>query len=88
MGQRMRKEVQVKLDSRGRLGGFYHNGQFWRVNSMMEEWRDTGEWWNGEAEKLFFRVTARPIRDEGAPVLCEIFFEPHDDRWILYLLHD
>lgn len=88
LGQQLRKEVQVKVCKAGRPEGFFHNGRFWRINSLMEEWRDTGRWWDDEGEKVFFRVTARPVGDEGPFALCELFFEPQSDRWILYFVHD
>ncbi len=47
----------------------------------MEDWRDTGQWWEGEAEKHFYRVAA------GCGVY-ELCFVPQGGEWTLYKVYD
>ncbi len=84
----MIKEIQVRIDEEGNPRGFFHNGGYWRIREIIDTWRDTGQWWEGEAEKIFFRVTVLPVRGEGVPALCEIYADVDGDHWVLYLIYD
>lgn len=35
---------------------FIWAGQTYRVEQVLDCWRDIGAWWEGEAEKIFWRV--------------------------------
>lgn len=58
---------------------------------VVEEWKDTGEWWNDEAEKIFYRVAAASPPDDdgraGARVF-EIYQDTRTKRWYLYKAYD
>lgn len=54
----------------------------WRLRTYcivayVDEWRDTGEWWQGESVKDFWRV-----RTAGGG-LFDLYCEP-PDQWTLY----
>ncbi len=88
MNSRLTKEIKVRVDEQGMPRGLFHNGNFWVVRRIVDMWRDTGQWWDGEEEKTFFRVTALPVRDEGPPVLMEIYSDDAGEVWVLYLIYD
>lgn len=88
MSPRLMKEIQVRVDRRGMPRGFFHDGRFWIVREVVDVWRDTGEWWEGEEEKIFFRIGALPVREDGPPVLCEIYTDRRADVWVLYVVYD
>ncbi|MBS3977756.1 MAG: hypothetical protein KGZ75_13730 [Syntrophomonadaceae bacterium] len=49
---------------------------------VLEVWKDIGEWWNGEAEKIFYRVAAA-----GGSVF-ELYQDLGSKRWFLYKVYD
>lgn len=52
------------------------------VNTVLEHWRDTGCWWEGESEKEFYRV----LCEDGG--IREIFNDLSSHRWFLYRVYD
>lgn len=62
-----------------------------------EVWKDTGRWWEGEGEKVFYRVEAAA---GGAPAghpagvppaggrLVELYFDRKAGKWFLYRVYD
>lgn len=51
------------------------------VTAIEDDWVDTGEWWNGEGEKTFYRVIC-------GEKLFEIYFDAKDQAWYLYKAYD
>ncbi|MGI6604990.1 MAG: DUF6504 family protein [bacterium] len=51
------------------------------VDAVRDVWADTGEWWRGEPEKIFYRVSA-------GGGLYEVYFEPASASWVLYKIYD
>lgn len=60
---------------------FWWNRRRFRINEVIEVWRDTGQWWEGEAEKSFYRVSA----GRGVYELC---FDSRNSEWRLYKVYD
>lgn len=57
-------------------------GCWQQVEHIIEEWTDSGQWWDGECEKRFFRI----ISNGG---LYEIYKEINPQgRWFLYKVYD
>lgn len=52
------------------------------VTLVLDRWYDVGKWWEGEAEKLFFRVQL-----EGNQV-WEVFLDHEQKSWNLYKIYD
>lgn len=52
------------------------------VEKILERWRDTGCWWEGESEKAFFRVLCQ---DGG---IREIYCDLTSQQWFLYRVYD
>lgn len=52
------------------------------VEKVLERWRDTGCWWEGESEKAFFRVLCQ---DGG---IREIYCDLASQQWFLYRVYD
>lgn len=65
----------------GRLVAFTWQGRELTVSAILETWADTGEWWLGEKEKIFYRLTA-------AGGLYELYYEPASTTWHLYRIFD
>lgn len=53
-----------------------------QVEKVLERWRDTGCWWEGESEKAFFRVLCQ---DGG---IREIYCDLLSRQWFLYRIYD
>lgn len=52
------------------------------VSTVLEKWIDTGAWWEGEAEKVFYRL----VTHDGG--LYELYQERISGRWYLYKVYD
>ncbi len=60
----------------------YLNGQSLRVSEQLECWADTGEWWRGESEKLFYRVQL----EQGQ--VMELYYDLRERVWWTYKIYD
>ncbi|MEW6662909.1 MAG: DUF6504 family protein [Bacillota bacterium] len=80
MGRLINRPVPVTTDPEGRLLQFRWRGSWFNV-AILEEWRDTGAWWQGEQEKVFYRV-------EGVGGVFELYRETPGSRWYLYKIYD
>jgi hypothetical protein len=52
------------------------------VEKILECWKDTGCWWQGESEKQFYRL----LGQNG--LLCEIYRDLKSQEWFLYKIYD
>jgi len=52
-----RRPIEVRF-SDGRPVGVRLNGHWRQVRRVLDLWRETGRWWEGEKEKQFLRVEA------------------------------
>lgn len=55
--------------------------KLYRIERVVEHWREIGEWWRGEQEIIVFIVVA----DHS---FCELHYQPAADNWILYRIDD
>ena len=63
------------------LAFFWHTN--WRrVTRIHETWRDTGSWWEGEAEKAFY------LLQTGDGGTYELYFDLREKSWYLYKIID
>lgn len=53
-----------------------------KIQNILESWHDTGCWWEGESEKVFYRVYCQ---DGG---IREIFRDLSSGQWFLYRVYD
>ncbi|MGI6422602.1 MAG: DUF6504 family protein [Syntrophomonadaceae bacterium] len=53
-----------------------------KVEEILESWHDTGCWWEGESEKVFYRLYCQ---DGG---IREIFQDLSSGQWFLYRIYD
>jgi len=51
------------------------------VTSIQEYWVDTGEWWNGEGEKIFYRLLS-------GSKLYELYYDRQGKCWEVYRVYD
>lgn len=72
--------IPVRLNEK-KLRGFFWRGCWRWVNTIEDEWVDTGEWWKGEGEKTFYRVLS------GSRVY-ELYHDAQNDAWALYRVYD
>lgn len=78
------KPVPVEADDRGYPRRFFWH-RWYRVVEILDEWRETGAWWDGEEE----RVVVRVLTAEGALFELERSLgrpavgagEPQPGRW-------
>jgi DNA relaxase NicK len=52
------------------------------VQNILDEWKDTGRWWDGEDEKVFYRLTGT-----GGAVY-ELCSDGRLNQWNLYRVLD
>lgn len=50
--------IRVILDKNGPPARFFWKGRWFVVDSVDDMWPCTGKWWEGESQKLFFRIYA------------------------------
>ena len=75
------RPVPVEPDDRGYPRRFFWH-RWYRVAEVLEEWREAGAWWDGEAE----RVVVRVLTGEGA--VFELERLEGQPGWRLYKVYD
>lgn len=76
------KPVQVKSSQDNMPLNFLYNGRWIQVSRTLELWKDTGIWWDGEAEKTFHRVASK----DGS--IYELYQDSANRAWFLYRVYD
>lgn len=82
MGLWRDKGLAVSCDAAGVPSELYLGSGFFRVRDILDRWSDTGCWWEGEKEKVFYRLSC-----QDGPV-CEIYHEIGTRNWFLYKVYD
>jgi hypothetical protein len=59
-----------------------YNHRLLRVITLLECWHDTGCWWEGESEKVFYRLALEDCS------IREIFYDLAEKQWYLYKTYD
>ena len=75
------RPVPVEVDERGYPRRFYWR-RWHRVCEILDDWRETGAWWDGEAERIVVRV----LTSEGG--VFELERPVHEQAWWLYKVYD
>ncbi len=69
---------QVLVGTKGDLPWrMFLKGEWLQIEKVIEQWRETGRWWENEMEKDFFLIQT----NAGGFLLCR---ENSSDRWVLY----
>jgi hypothetical protein len=68
MSRKIGRQVEVEESAAGRPAKFHWSGQWRRVSSVIDSWRECGEWWNGADEHDYFLVSSDP--GAGCYELC------------------
>lgn len=76
------REIKVETDQKENPRFLKHYGSWEGIKNVLEVWKDTGTWWDGEAEKTFYRVEAA-----GGSVY-EIYLNSGNGKWYLYRIYD
>ena len=82
MSKLRHQTLQVSCDDQGLPFYLQKDQQTAQVEQVLDCWRDTGCWWEGESEKLFYRLSL----DNGAVV--EIYCDMETHNWVLYKVYD
>jgi hypothetical protein len=72
--------VEVRCEDR-RPVGFRWRRSWYRITTVQEVWRDTGDWWEGEEPRWFWRVAA-------GSGWFELAADGQATRWWLYRVYD
>lgn len=92
---RILEEPIAVFQQGGRLAGFVHRRRY-HIRSILEVWREVGDWWQGEPARSVYRVELTT----GA--VCEIYRHhgpglgagpgtgagPGPEQWFLYKVYD
>ncbi len=78
----LEQQIKVRCDGRGNPLAFCWRKKWIPVSQILELWRDTGTWWDGEAEKTFYRVAA------AGGGLYELYLNTAGRTWFLYKIYD
>jgi hypothetical protein len=86
MARRVDEPVRVALRQGGaEPAAFIWEGRRYVIEQVEACWKEVGPWWDGEGERTFFRVTARPsvsgVYSERG--LYELRFDHASTRWWL-----
>lgn len=81
MSKLYNQPVAIHLNNQGLPIGFVWNGADYTITDVLEEWRDTGCWWDGEGEKAFYHL--RTISGE-----YELYQDLMQNTWHLYRIMD
>jgi len=82
MAKFLNKKIEVRQDRKNNPAAFRVNEAWFPVSEVLEVWKDTGTWWDGEMEKTFYRV-------EGANgSLYELYRDIGGRAWFLYKIYD
>jgi hypothetical protein len=76
----VRRPVMVLLDADGHILGFRDGVRVYRVQAVIDQWREMGAWWNGEPERRVIRVETA---DHGVYDL-----EHQGGAWYIYRVWD
>ncbi|NPV70066.1 MAG: hypothetical protein HPY55_05410 [Firmicutes bacterium] len=79
MSKVVNQPVLVITDAQVKPAKFFWRRWF-RVSRIMDTWAETGRWWEGEPERVIYRV----ISDGG--MVAEL--EACAGRWVLYKIYD
>lgn len=66
----------------GRPLSFRWRGLLRRVARTADVWKDVGCWWEGEGEKVFYRLETTDGR------LLELYLDRMAGKWYLYRVYD
>ncbi len=76
------KNIEIRYSTNDTPLAFRFNGKWLPVSQVLEIWKDTGTWWDGESEKTFYRVNTH----EGS--LFELYRDNNSLAWFLYRVYD
>jgi len=74
--------IGVSCDSWGRPYKVKQHKAWVEVAEILENWHDTGCWWQGESEKVFYRISCQDTS------IKEIFQDRQSGEWFLYKVYD
>ena len=58
MSKLIGEPIKVHPSKRSMLTAFIWKKRVYRVNEILNWWREPSDWWNGKATRLFIRVNA------------------------------
>ncbi len=77
------RQVPLAVETEGDLPRrLARDGDWEKVETILDCWRDAGCWWQGEEEKLFFRLCT------GGGRVLEIYRQAGSGDWYLYREYD
>ncbi len=82
MSRVLNKPIDAAADPDDKPSSFTWGARWLQVAQVLERWRDTGCWWDGEGEKLFYRLLAT---DGG---VYELYNDLRMQKWYLYRVLD
>lgn len=82
MSKYVDKQIEVISSDNGIPRSFCWNGKWNHINRVLELWKDTGIWWEGESEKTFFRI------ESAGQSLYELYLDSLKQVWFLYRIYD
>ena len=74
--------IQVVLSSKNAPVKFKWRNTIHRIEEVLECWRLTGAWWDGEGEQTFFRIRT----DKGS--IYELSFDHARSAWAMAVIQD
>ena len=84
MAKRVQKEIQVQTRNGMPAAIQLDTDRTWRVR-VVDVWMESGLWWHGEGEKVFYRVERVEKRGGGTLVL---YRDVKAGKWFLYRIFD
>jgi len=82
MSKLVKKSIRCLTNIEGIPTWAEYQGPMTKVIGIMELWADTGQWWKGESEKMFYRIQL----EQGQ--IMEIYKDLTTGEWWLYKIYD
>ena len=99
MGRRVDQHIEVRTSHTGMPQSFVWEGRLYAGLRLLERWKESGCWWDGEPGRLVFRMKDASGRIFELHRLQKAMFDLEDaqsppdapsanDSWILYGVED
>ena len=82
MSKLIDEPIKVHRDKNSSISAFIWRKRLYKVNDVLNWWREPSEWWNGKAMRLFVRIIATNS-SAGTYELYKL-----GEEWFLYRVLD
>ncbi|MGI6548105.1 MAG: DUF6504 family protein [Bacillota bacterium] len=82
MSKLVQKQITVLTETGANPRSFRWHDRWHHIATVYESWRETGRWWCGEGERVFYRA------ETVAGGIYELYYDTGRCQWYLYRVYD